>query len=83
MSGSPCPKQTVDGAGATDRRAEARASARSVLNTPGLARHNRGDLDAAALALNGRPRKTLAWKTPGEAFSEQLRFVTGSVATTP
>jgi IS30 family transposase len=48
-----------------------------------LARHSRGDLNAVALALNSRPRKTLAWKTPGEALSEQLRLLTDSVATTP
>ena len=42
-----------------------------------------GDLNAVALALNSRPRKTLAWKTPGEALSEQLRLLTDSVATTP
>lgn len=48
-----------------------------------LARHSRGDLNAVALALNSRPRKTLAWKTPGEALSEQLRLSTESVATTP
>uniref|UniRef100_UPI003BA854BC hypothetical protein n=1 Tax=Streptomyces sp. NBC_01562 TaxID=2975879 RepID=UPI003BA854BC len=40
-------------------------------------------LNAVALALNSRPRKTLAWKTPGEALSEQLRLLTDSVATTP
>jgi hypothetical protein len=38
-----------------------------------LARHSRGDLDAVALALNTRPRKTLGWKTPAEAFDELLR----------
>jgi IS30 family transposase len=38
-----------------------------------LSRHSRGDLDAVALALNTRPRKTLAWKTPGEALDELLR----------
>ncbi len=35
-----------------------------------LARHSRGVLDAVALALNTRPRKTLAWKTPAEALDE-------------
>ena len=38
-----------------------------------LVRHSRGDLDAVALALNTRPRKTLGWKTPAEAFDELLR----------
>ncbi len=38
-----------------------------------LARHSRGDLDAVALALNTRPRKTLGWKTPAEALDELLR----------
>jgi IS30 family transposase len=38
-----------------------------------LARHPRGDLDAVALALNARPRKTLGWKTPAESFNELLR----------
>ena len=37
-----------------------------------LARHSRGDLDAVALALNTRPRKTLGWKTPAEALDELL-----------
>jgi IS30 family transposase len=37
-----------------------------------LSRHSRGDLDAVALALNTRPRKTLAWKTPAEALDELL-----------
>lgn len=37
-----------------------------------LARHSRDDLDAVALALNTRPRKTLGWKTPAEALAELL-----------
>lgn len=37
-----------------------------------LARHSRADLDAVALALNTRPRKTLRWRTPAEAFNELL-----------
>lgn len=37
-----------------------------------LARHSRADLDAVALALNTRPRKTLGWRTPAEAFNELL-----------
>ncbi len=38
-----------------------------------LARHSRGDLDAVALALNTRPRKTLGWRTPGEALDQLLQ----------
>jgi IS30 family transposase len=38
-----------------------------------LARHARGDLDAVALALNTRPRKTLGWKTPAEALDQLLQ----------
>ena len=37
-----------------------------------LARHTANDLDAVAHALNSRPRKTLAWKTPSEALDELL-----------
>lgn len=49
-----------------------------------LSRHTRGDLDAVALALNTRPRKTLGWKTPAEALEDLLRSEQqGSVATTP
>lgn len=47
-----------------------------------LHRHRREDLDAVALALNTRPRKTLGWRTPAEALDRHLRFVQkGSVAT--
>lgn len=38
-----------------------------------LARHSRNDLDAVALTLNGRPRKTLGWRTPAEALDDLLR----------
>jgi IS30 family transposase len=37
-----------------------------------LSRHSAGDLAAVAAALNGRPRKTLRWKTPAEAMAELL-----------
>ena len=37
-----------------------------------LTRHSRGDLDAVAAALNGRPRKTLGYRTPAEALTEHL-----------
>jgi IS30 family transposase len=38
-----------------------------------LSRHSRSDLDAVAAALNSRPRKTLGWRTPGEALEDHLR----------
>ena len=48
-----------------------------------LSRHSLDDLDAVALALNTRPRKTLSWRTPTEALDEHLRSdQQGSVATT-
>jgi IS30 family transposase len=37
-----------------------------------LTRHSPDDLAAVAAALNGRPRKTLGWKTPAEALDEFL-----------
>jgi IS30 family transposase len=37
-----------------------------------LARHSAEELAAVATALNGRPRKTLGWKTPAEVLTEFL-----------
>jgi IS30 family transposase len=37
-----------------------------------LARHSADDLAAVAAALNGRPRKTLAWRTPAEVLTEYV-----------
>lgn len=37
-----------------------------------LSAHRSSDLQAVALALNTRPRKTLGWRTPAEAFNELL-----------
>ena len=49
-----------------------------------LSKHNTGDLGAVAASLNGRPRKTLAWKTPAEALNQHLLLVQqASVASTP
>jgi IS30 family transposase len=49
-----------------------------------LTRHSPDDLAAVAAALNGRPRKTLSWKTSAEALDEFLYSCQqGGVATTP
>ena len=37
-----------------------------------LSLHSPDDLDAVAVALNGRPRKTRAWRTPAEALDVHL-----------
>ena len=42
-----------------------------------LTRHNAEDLAAVAATLNGRPRKTLGWKTPAEALDEVTVQVAG------
>ena len=47
-----------------------------------LSAHSAEDLAAVAAALNGRPRKTLGWRTPAEAFDEALRSAHIGVATT-
>ncbi|WP_211286923.1 IS30 family transposase [Caldimonas caldifontis] len=38
-----------------------------------LSSHRASDLQAVALALNTRPRKTLQWRTPAEALNKLLR----------
>ena len=40
-----------------------------------LARWTADQIDAVAHALNTRPRKTLGWKTPAEAFNEHLQLL--------
>lgn len=46
-----------------------------------LSAHSADDLEAVALALNTRPRKTLGWKTPAETLDELFRVSHTSVAT--
>ena len=41
-----------------------------------LSIHTPADLAAAADSLNGRPRETLAWKTPAERLDEVLVALT-------
>ena len=47
-----------------------------------LSLHSADDLAAVASALNGRPRKTLGWRTPAETFDALLRSDHTGVATT-
>jgi IS30 family transposase len=48
-----------------------------------LSKHGPDDLAAVAAALNGRPRKTLEWKTPAEALDQLLILAGhGGVAST-
>ena len=38
-----------------------------------LSRWTADEIEAVATALNSRPRKSLGWRTPAEAFDEHLR----------
>lgn len=40
-----------------------------------LSRWTNEEIQAVAAAFNNRPRKTLGWKTPAEAFDEQLQLL--------
>jgi IS30 family transposase len=46
-----------------------------------LGLHTQMELDNVAMRLNGRPRKTLGWKTPFEAYSELLAESCGASTT--
>jgi len=49
-----------------------------------LSKHSAEELAAVAVALNGRPRKTLGWRTPAEALNDHLLSLEqGGVATAP
>lgn len=49
-----------------------------------LSRRTVTDLQAIAATLNGRPRRTLEWRTPAEALDDHLRSIQqAGVATTP
>ena len=48
-----------------------------------LARWTLEELTAVATTLNSRPRKTLQWRTPAEAFAERLMSFQTGVASTP
>ncbi|SEP41262.1 hypothetical protein SAMN04487843_116108 [Methylobacterium sp. ap11] len=51
-------------------------------NGSDLSAHGVDDLAAVVAALNGRPRKTLNWKTPAEALDAVLADVQNGVAMT-
>lgn len=49
-----------------------------------ISRYRERELDAVAAALNGRPRKSLGWRTPAEALNGLLSDAQATgVATTP
>ena len=48
-----------------------------------LSRHSISDLEAIAATLNRRPRKTLEWQTPTEAFNQLRSAPQAGVASTP
>lgn len=48
-----------------------------------LSAFSQKDLDRIAKLMNDRPRKTLGWKTPAQAFAEELTAFTATVAVGP
>jgi hypothetical protein len=72
VGGTGIPEQTLCNWLKAEDKVKARGQDPQALSESELARHSRDDLDALALALNTRPRKTLGWKTPAEALDELL-----------
>ncbi|MEV4020983.1 DUF2397 family protein [Nonomuraea angiospora] len=74
-------KQLIDAVGLLNERRSGRSDRSADFRA--LSRWDAEELAAVAFALNTRPRKTLGWKTPAEAFSEHLNLLlSSSVATT-
>jgi hypothetical protein len=66
-----------------DERKHKRPAEAVLSKETDLSAHRASDLQAVAIALNTRPRKTLGWRTPAEAFNGLLLSANqGSVATT-
>ena len=81
-SRSTSPTRTAPGSGARTRT-RTDCSASTSRRAPTCRAGTRDELEAVALALNTRPRKTLGWKTPAEALNEHLLLIQqAGVATT-
>ena len=74
VSRSTSPTRTRPGSAARTRPLTGYCAS-SFQRAPNLSRWSAEDLQAVAVTLNGRPRKTLGWKTPAEALDELLASI--------